>query len=67
MRIWLLRLDMNGSEYKEERRILMENLSGHAAFRTEEDKVRWQARQNEKRDALRAAKQMEVTDDADAE
>ena len=45
----------------------MENLSGHAAFRTEEDKVRWQARQNEKRDALRAAKQMEVTDDADAE
>lgn len=58
---------MNGPEYKEERRILMENLSGHAAFRTEEDKVRWQARQNEKRDALRAAKQMEVTDDADAE
>lgn len=67
MRIWLLRLDMNGPEYKEERRILMENLSGHAAFRTEEDKVRWQARQNEKRDALRAAKQMEVADDADAE
>lgn len=67
MRIWLLRLGMNGPEYKEERRILMENLSGHAAFRTEEDKVRWQARQNEKRDALRAAKQMEVTDDADAE
>lgn len=67
MRIWLLRLGMNGPEYKEERRILMENLSGHAAFRTEEDKVRWQARQNEKRDALRAAKRMEVTDDADAE
>lgn len=67
MCIWLLRLGMNGPEYKEERRILMENLSGHAAFRTEEDKVRWQARQNEKRDALRAAKQMEVTDDADAE
>lgn len=67
MRIWLLRLGMNGPEYKEERRILMENLSGHAAFRTEEDKARWQARQNEKRDALRAAKQTEVTDDADAE
>jgi len=66
MRIWLLRLGMNGPEYKEERRILMENLSGHAAFRTEEDKLRWQAKQNEKRDALRAAKQ-EVTDDADAE
>ena len=66
MRIWLLRLGMNGPEYKDERRILMENLSGHAAFRTEEDKARWQAKQNEKRDALRAAKQ-EVTDDADAE
>lgn len=38
MRIWLLRLGMNGPEYKEERRILMENLSGHAAFRTEETK-----------------------------
>ena len=65
MRIWLLRLGMNGPEYKEERRILMENLSGHAAFRTEEDKLRWQAKQNGKRDALRAAK-LEVTDDADA-
>ena len=59
MRIWLLRLGMNGPEYKEERRILMQNLSGHCAFRTEEDKLRWQARQNEKRDALRAAKQAE--------
>ena len=59
MRIWLLRLGMNGPEYKEERRILMQNLSGHCAFRTEEDKLRWQARQNEKRDALGAAKQAE--------
>ena len=66
MRIWLLRLGMNGPEYKEERRILMERLSGHAAFRTEADKERWQVRQNEKRDALRAAK-AEVTVNADAE
>lgn len=67
MRIWLLRLGMNGPEYKEERRILMRSLSGHCAFRTEEDKARWIQRQNEKRDALRAAKQaetdMEVTSD----
>lgn len=68
MRIWLLRLGMNGQEYKEERRILMQNLSGHCAFRTEDDKLRWQAKQNEKRDALRAAKQIvEVSSDADAE
>ena len=64
MRIWLLRLGMNGPEYKDERRILMTNLSGNCAFRTEEEKARWQQRQNEKRDALKAAKQTtEVTDD----
>jgi hypothetical protein len=67
MRVWLLRLGMNGPEYKEERRILMRRLSGHCAFRTEEDKARWTQRQNEKRDDLRAAKQadtaMEVTSD----
>ena len=65
MRVWLLRLGMNGPEYKEERRILMQNLSGHCAFRTEDDKARWQQKQNEKRDALRAAKQIvEVSSDA---
>lgn len=68
MRIWLLRLGMNGPEYKEERRILMRNLSGHCAFRTDDDRLRWQAKQNEKRDALRAAKQIvEVSSDADSE
>ena len=68
MRIWLLRLGMNGPEYKDERRILMKNLSGHCALRTEEDKERWQQKQNKRRDALKAMKQaMEVSDDADAE
>ncbi len=63
MRIWLLRLGMNGPEYKDERRILMQNLSGNCAFRTEEEKARWQQKQNEKRDALRAEKKAtEVTD-----
>ena len=65
MRIWLTRLGMNGPEYKDERRILMRNLSGNSAFRTEEEKERWQQKQNEKRDALHAAKQAvaEVTID----
>ena len=68
MRIWLLRLGMNGPEYKKERRILMQRLSGHCAFRTEDDRLRWQAKQNEKRDALRTAKRIvEVSSDADAE
>lgn len=60
MRVWLLRLGMNGPEYKEERGILMRNLSGHSAFRTDADRERWQKKQNEKRDALRAAKQAEA-------
>ena len=65
MRIWLTRLGMNGPEYKVERRILMQNLSGNCAFRTEEEKARWYRKQSEKRDALRAAKQSaaEVTID----
>lgn len=55
-RIWLLRLGMNGDEYKTARRVLMENLSGHAAFRTKEEEEKWKARQKEKRDELKAAK-----------
>ena len=68
MRIWLLRLGMNGPEYKDERRILMKNLTGHCAFRTEKDKEHWQQKQNEKRDSMKALKQAtEVSDDANAE
>ena len=56
MRNWLIRLGMDGDEYKADRKILMENLSGHVAFRTPADEAKWKARQQEKRDALRAAK-----------
>lgn len=56
LRIWLTRLGMNGAEYKEARTVLMRNLTGHCAFRTEADKEKWQRRQAEKRDALKAAK-----------
>ena len=55
-RIWLVRLGMDGSEFKETRRILMENLSGHTAFRTKAEEEKWKARQQEKREALKAAK-----------
>ena len=51
LRIWLTRLGMNGPEYKVTRKILMENLSGHAAFRTEADKEKWMQRQAQKREA----------------
>lgn len=56
LRVWLVRMGMNGPEYKEERKILMKNLTGHAAFRTPADEEKWKARQQVKRDALRAAK-----------
>ena len=55
-RIWLMRLGMNGPEYKGTRKILLEHLSGNTAFRTSAEKIKWKARQAEKRDALNAAK-----------
>ena len=56
LRNWLIRLGMGGDEYRNDRKILMENLSGHVAFRTKADEEKWKARQQEKRNALRAAK-----------
>ena len=56
MRIWLLRLGFGGRDGKEVRDILMKNLKGNSAFRTDENKQRWQeARRNERE----AAKQQE--------
>ena len=57
LRIWMIRLGMNGADYKAERKILMENLSGHTAFRNQEEKDRWTARQQAKKDALKAVKE----------
>lgn len=58
MRIWLLRLGFGGKEGKEMRDLLMKKLKGNSAFRTEENKQRWQeARRNERE----AAKQQEQT------
>ena len=69
LRIWLTRLGMNGPEFKEERKILMANLTGHCAFRTPAEEEKWKKRQAEKREALKAAKaaaeakESEVADD----
>ena len=56
LRVWLVRLGLNGPDYKAERKILMEHLSGHAAFRTKADEEKWKARQQTKKLALKAAK-----------
>lgn len=58
LRIWLTRLGMNGAEYKATRKILMANLAGHSAFRTEADKERWTQHQAEKREAAKAEKEV---------
>ena len=57
MRIWLVRIGMDGPEFKQARAVLMENLSGHTAFRTPEDAEKARAKNQQKRDALRAAKE----------
>lgn len=66
LRTWLLRLGMNGPDFKETRKILMENLSGHAAFRTDEEAQKFLAREKAKRDALKAAKQAAQEDSSSA-
>ena len=53
-RIWLLRLGMNGDAYKPTRKVLMENLGGHAAFRTPEEAEKAKAKNKAKREAEKA-------------
>lgn len=50
-RIWLLRLGMNGDDYKSTRKVLMENLGGHAAFRTPEEAEKAKVKNKAKREA----------------
>lgn len=49
MRTWLVRLGFGGKEGKETRRVLLEKLKGHTAFRTEADKEKWNERQKAKK------------------
>ena len=63
LRVWLIRLGMNGAEYKEDRKRLMENLSGHSAFRNEAERVRWTERQQAKRKAQKTAINEEKEDE----
>ena len=43
-RVWLVRLGMSGEEYKSSRKILLDNLSGNAAFRTKEQADNFRAK-----------------------
>ena len=43
LRSWLLRIGFSGKEAKERRKILLEGLKGHTAFRTPQDEEKWKA------------------------
>ncbi len=59
MRTWLVRIGMGGSEYKKTRKILMEHLDGHTAFKTQADADRWKAKQAALKAARKAAQEAE--------
>ena len=67
MRVWLVRIGFGGAEHKTGRKVLMEHLSGHSAFRNDAEKAKWMERQKAKRDAARAAQNEEGNDDAVSE
>ena len=67
MRIWLLRVGMNTDEYKATRKVLMENLTGHTAFRTKAEEEKWKERQKAKREELKAAKAAAQAEEASEE
>ena len=67
MRIWLLRLGFGGAEGKEVRNLLLKNLKGHSAFRTEENKQRWQEARRNEREAARLQAAVEAARQPEAE
>ena len=67
LRVWLIRLGMNGSEYKDDRKRLLENLSGHSAFRNDAERERWETKQQAKRDAQKFEPTEEDNNDAVSE
>ena len=56
-RCFMLRLGYIGEERKAGRKILLRNLSGHAAFRNRDEEEKFKANQKAKRDAAKAENQ----------
>lgn len=67
LRVWLIRLGLNGADFKADRKRLMEKLSGHSAFRNDAERERWEAKQKAKREAAKAEQNEEDNDDAVSE
>ena len=59
LRVWLIRLGLNGADFKADRKRLMENLSGHSAFRNDAERERWEAKQKAKRESAKEARTTE--------
>ena len=66
MRVWLVRIGFGGADHKTDRRILLEHLTGHTAFRNDEERAKWTERQKAKREAARAAAQVTEEEEIDA-
>lgn len=62
-RIWLLRLGFSGAEFKNDRAILMRNLSGHTAFKNQEDADAFYQKLRDKKAALKAEAEAAETAD----
>ena len=67
LRVWLIRLGLNGADCKADRKRLMEKLSGHSAFRNDAERERWEAKQKAKREAAKAEQNEEDNYDAVSE
>ena len=67
LRIWLIRLGLNGADFKADRKRLMAPLSGHTAFRNDAERERWEAKQKAKRDAAKAEQTEEEKNNAVSE
>lgn len=65
LRVWLIRLGLNGADFKADRKRLMEPLSGNSAFRNDAGRERWEAKQKAKCEVAKAKQSNEV-DDSDA-
>lgn len=67
MRIWLLRLGFGGATGKEVRNLLLKNLKGHSAFRTEADRQKWQEARRNEREAEKLQAAVEAAGQPEAE
>ena len=67
MRVWLVRIGFGGADHKTDRRILLEHLTGHSAFRNDEERAKWTERQKAKRKAAKTEQTEEEENDAVSE